>query len=285
MTARMRLVCSFGGGGGGAAGFASARAPQMRPEAGTVAALFVQANGCYAGLEGVDLWPASRDARLYAGPWPVVAHPPCERWGAMAKGGPRRDGGRAKELGADAGCFAAALAAVRAWGGVLEHPRGSAAWRAFGLLTPPTGGGWVAADGLGGWTCCVEQGHYGHRARKATWLYACGVASLPSLRWGPSARPAPSLPAWVRRPQKGATPEQRAARRAYLAKHARQTGKVWCCPEGLNKSERAADAHRLPLGALAVLDDRAPPFRPKRRRAPTRRATSRQPARHHEALL
>lgn len=43
------------------------------------------------------------------------------------------------------------------------------------------------ADVYGGWTCCVEQGHYGHRARKATWLYAVGV-ELPSLKWGPSAK-------------------------------------------------------------------------------------------------
>jgi len=32
-------------------------------------------------------------------------------------------------------------------------------------------------------TCHVEQGHYGHMSRKATWLYAVGV-SLPSLQWG-----------------------------------------------------------------------------------------------------
>lgn len=35
----------------------------------------------------------------------------------------------------------------------------------------------------GGWSCHVEQVHYGHRARKATWLYAYGT-DLPSLRWG-----------------------------------------------------------------------------------------------------
>lgn len=32
----------------------------------------------------------------------------------------------------------------------------------------------------------MEQGHYGHRARKATWLYAHGV-ELPRLSWGKSA--------------------------------------------------------------------------------------------------
>ncbi len=31
----------------------------------------------------------------------------------------------------------------------------------------------------------MEQGHYGHRARKGTWLYAAGV-DLPSLTWGVS---------------------------------------------------------------------------------------------------
>ena len=34
----------------------------------TVAALYVDAAGCYAGLSGVDPWPIERDARRYAGP-------------------------------------------------------------------------------------------------------------------------------------------------------------------------------------------------------------------------
>jgi len=43
-------------------------------------------------------------------------------------------------------------------------------------------GGWVVAD-KGGWTCCVEQGQYGHYARKPTLLYAVAT-DLPELRWG-----------------------------------------------------------------------------------------------------
>ncbi len=76
-------------------------------------------------------------------------------------------------LGDDDGCFEAALNSVRLYGGVLEHPEASHAWRRFGINAPPKKGGWVAAGLLDdGWTCCVEQGHYGHLARKATWLYA-----------------------------------------------------------------------------------------------------------------
>jgi hypothetical protein len=148
-----------------------------------IAALYVEKGGVYYGLDGVDPWDQERDARLYAGPHPVIAHPPCQRWGRYWSGGPSV---RVKRLkGDDGGCFAAALASVRRFGGVLEHPEASHAWRAFCLNAPYRSGGWVAADFHGGWTCCVEQGHYGHRARKATWLYAFGV-ELPALKWGPA---------------------------------------------------------------------------------------------------
>ncbi len=149
-----------------------------------VAALYVEKGGVYYDLEDVDPWGVDRDARLYAGPHPVVAHPPCERWGRYWNGGPSYRGPVPLRLGDDGGCFEAALFAVRRWGGVLEHPEGSHAWRAHHLALPPRDGGWVSADFQGGWTCCVEQGHYGHRARKATWLYARGLRDLPSLIWG-----------------------------------------------------------------------------------------------------
>lgn len=159
-----------------------------------ITALFVETNGSYFGLPGVDPWDEARDARKYAGPWPVVAHPPCQRWGKFWAGQPAwiaRTGER-KVKGDDGGCFAAALAAVREWGGVLEHPWGSHAWRHFGMKLPPRDGGWIIADDYG-WTCCVEQGRYGHYARKPTLLYAVGVR-LPDLRWGKSD---PVFPQWA----------------------------------------------------------------------------------------
>jgi hypothetical protein len=155
----------------------------------TVAALFVERGGVYWGLDGVDPWDEARDARTYAGPWPVVAHPPCERWGSYWHGGPNseRFPRERRKLGDDAGCFAAAIAAVRRFGGVLEHPANSHAWKAFGLIAPPSDGAWVAAGDFIGWTCRVEQGHFGHKARKGTWLYCAGVSSLPTLPWQKSA--------------------------------------------------------------------------------------------------
>lgn len=153
----------------------------------TVAALYVETDGAYFGLSDVEAWDEARDARLYAGPHPVVAHPPCQRWGKMWFGQPltvKRTGVR-KIKGDDGGCFAAALRAVRTYGGVLEHPWGSHAWAHFGLNTPSRSGGWIAADFGGGWTCCVEQGRYGHYARKPTMLYAVGT-DLPELLWGHS---------------------------------------------------------------------------------------------------
>lgn len=144
-----------------------------------VAALFVQPDGVYANLPHVDVWDEGRDARLYDGPYPVVAHPPCARWSRLAGFTEHRFG---LKRGDDGGCFEAALRAVRTYGGVLEHPAYSSAWAAFDLPRPYWHGGWsLALDGSA--SCYVEQGRYGLPVKKATWLYACGV-DLPELRWG-----------------------------------------------------------------------------------------------------
>ncbi len=146
-----------------------------------IAALYVQRDGCYSNLPGVDAWDEARDARKYEGPWPVVAHPPCQRWGRFWHGSTRKP--HQFKLGDDKGCFAAALDAVRTWGGVLEHPCDSHAWAHFGLARPVRHAGWQTnADPWRGRSCYVEQGHYGHMSRKPTWLHAVGI-DFPELDW------------------------------------------------------------------------------------------------------
>jgi hypothetical protein len=150
-----------------------------------IAALFVQEGGAYYGLPNVDPWPESRDARLYAGPWPVVAHPPCERWTNFARLNFKRYGGEHNRPGNDGGCFASALENLRLYGGVLEHPAGSLAFDVF-CLPRPTRYGWqMGTDGF--WTTEVDQAAYGHRARKSTWLvFSSGFhekSAPPLINW------------------------------------------------------------------------------------------------------
>lgn len=126
----------------------------------TVAVLFAREDSCYKALPGVEVFDAERDARTYDGPWPVVAHPPCRAWGrlrAFAK--PRPDERNLGRL---------AVALVREFGGVLEHPAGSTLWPAQNLPRPGE------RDAFGGWTLAAPQKWWGHRAEKATWLYVVG---------------------------------------------------------------------------------------------------------------
>ena len=144
-----------------------------------IAALFVDSNGIYFQTPEVDPWDIHRDARKYDGPYPVIAHPPCARWSMLAYLVQKRYG---HKVGDDGGCFSSALNAVRRFGGVLEHPAYSKAFYTFGLPRPKFSGGWTRGE-CGGYSCYVEQGKYGHPARKATWLYAFGT-DLPELKWG-----------------------------------------------------------------------------------------------------
>ncbi|UZB05991.1 hypothetical protein OM948_08705 [Xanthomonas citri pv. fuscans] len=136
----------------------------------SVAVLFARADSVYKTLPGCDVYDIDRDARTFGGGMPVVAHPPCRGWGklrAFARPVPGE-----LELGPWA------VEQVRSWGGVLEHPVGSALWTAADL--PPPGMFW---DAWGGFTICVNQRDWGHRAEKATLLYivGCGIGDLPAM--------------------------------------------------------------------------------------------------------
>ena len=158
--------------------FTDAQSQEAKERADTVAALYVAKGGCYFGLPGVDPWDQARDARLYAGPHPVVAHPPCERWHQISAVNAKRWGWTINE---DGGCFALALKAVRRWGGVLEHPAESRAFK-FHHIPEPRPGRWQGTID-GDWVTEVSQAAYGHRARKRTWLLYRGDALPPPLNW------------------------------------------------------------------------------------------------------
>jgi hypothetical protein len=147
----------------------------------TVAALYVDADGPYPLMDGVDCWDETRDARLYAGPHPVVAHPPCARWCKMAKFVESQHG---HKVGDDGGIFEHALATVRRWGGVLEHPAWSLAWPRYALLQPPARGWAREFARPDEWVCEVAQGAYGHPAKKETWLVLVGALPPRDTLWG-----------------------------------------------------------------------------------------------------
>lgn len=126
----------------------------------TVAALYIDPRGPYPTMPNVDCWDEARDAREYAGPYPVVAHPPCGPWSRLRH--------FCKHQPAD--CALRAVDQVRAFGGVLEHPESSMLWVTRRLAMP---GG--LPDEFGGWSMQVDQCAWGHRARKRTWLYFVGV--------------------------------------------------------------------------------------------------------------
>lgn len=145
-----------------------------------LAVLFAEKFGCYADLSFVDLWSKERDARNYDGNMPVIAHPPCQLWGALANVNFSRWGGEHNRPGNDGGCFEFSLDAVRRCGGVLEHPAGSQAFVKFGIK--PNGMKWQQLLDRG-WVCEVWQSAYGHRARKSTWLYYVGDNPPTKLKW------------------------------------------------------------------------------------------------------
>lgn len=112
-----------------------------------VAVLWVQKRSNYNKLwPWVQLWTAGMDANTYDGPWPVIAHPPCGPWGNFK--------GMCFKQSKHHGIMAMKL--VHRYGGVVEQPLGSSLFREHG-------------DGRD--LQVVDQGDYGHVARKRTLLY------------------------------------------------------------------------------------------------------------------
>lgn len=140
------------------------------------AALFIDPAGPYARLPNVDAWDIARDATRYAGSLPVVAHPPCGTWGKYAH--------RCKQPGRDAAH--SALASVRRWHGVMEHPLHSHFWTVAQIPTNSR-----QLDFFRGWTIAIDQFRFGLPALKPTTLYIVGTDRTPPLPPPRTTRPRP----------------------------------------------------------------------------------------------
>ncbi|HTJ17775.1 MAG TPA: hypothetical protein VL494_13440 [Steroidobacteraceae bacterium] len=146
-------------------------------------ALYTDPHGPYPKL--CEAWDVTRDARLYAGPAPVVAHPPCGPYSKQ----------RHNYRGTEHDCAPRALEQVRAFGGVLEHPAESMFWDLAGLPKPyprhkPGTMQYSETDAHGSFSISCEQVEWGHVARKPTWLYIVGADWLEVARLY-DARPYP----------------------------------------------------------------------------------------------
>lgn len=120
-----------------------------------ITVLFARKNSIYHQLN-CDVWDKDRDARLWLGQGPIIAHPPCRAWGRMAHQSV------APPWEKDLAIWA--LQQVRAFGGVLEHPETSRLWEHIypneRLIT-------------------VDQYWWGHRAIKRTKLLLVGCREAP----------------------------------------------------------------------------------------------------------
>ena len=121
----------------------------------TIAVLYCRERSVYANFPGVDLWPASRDATLYEGPSPIVAHPPCGPWGSLKAQCRHQNPDHARK----------AIRSLALYGGVLEHP-----WKS----TLFQDSGWnprhAEVSLFGPLMLLLDQFDFGHLIRKRTWL-------------------------------------------------------------------------------------------------------------------
>jgi hypothetical protein len=136
-----------------------------------ISILFVAKNSVYKTMtdsvgEPLDYWDEERDAMRWPGGNSIVAHPPCRLFCQLRhmSTAPMKE----KRLA----YFA--VAKVRKWGGVLEHPAMTTLWKESGLPTPGSSDRW-------GVSIAVNQWWFGFPARKTTWLYICGAESIPMI--------------------------------------------------------------------------------------------------------
>ena len=128
-----------------------------------VSILFARSDSEYKQIDECDVWDKERNAMIYDGDLPVIAHPPCRAWGVLSHMADPDPG--------EKNMARLSVMLVRKNGGILEHPVGSGIWKEAKLSALG-----MFADDFGGYTIDVDQYHFGHVAHKMTRLYICGCS-------------------------------------------------------------------------------------------------------------
>lgn len=126
-----------------------------------IAVLFARSDSIYKSLPNCDVFDKDRNALNFKGGFSIVAHPPCRAWGQLRH--------FANPLPGEKEYARFCIREIRRNGGVLEHPKNSMLWSDMNL---PEG---QEVDEFGGFTLHIDQFWWGHKARKATKLYICGI--------------------------------------------------------------------------------------------------------------
>lgn len=122
--------------------------------------LFVRKDSIYKNL-GCNCYDIERNALIWPGGHPIIAHPPCRAWGKLK--------GLAKPKPGERELAIWSVEQIRKYGGVLEHPKHSTLWKEMNL---PTG---KNIDEFGGFSLSIDQFWFGHKAQKSTHLYIVGI--------------------------------------------------------------------------------------------------------------
>jgi hypothetical protein len=116
-----------------------------------------------------EVFDKKKDAFTFSGAAAIIAHPPCAQWSRL------RNFSKYVPLERFAGPFA--IAQVRKNGGIVEHPNGSALFKACNIPRSTN------QDQYGGFLISVNQHWFGHPCKKETLLYIVGIrpGQLPAL--------------------------------------------------------------------------------------------------------
>ena len=123
--------------------------------------LFTSHNSLYNDVDVFDCYDVKRNAFNYTGRTPLIAHPPCRLFSRL------RMLSSASPI--EKKCAYFALARIRQFGGILEHPRSSTLWLNGNFKLDGS------VDEYGGFLRSVNLSWFGFPAQKKTMLYFCGI--------------------------------------------------------------------------------------------------------------